>query len=186
MGAAWTEFYRGRLLSESYRGYCAERYAPFLDTIRGYMKTGDRIIEVGCGLGTMTALLAAGEHPFVGFRCFDVSAGMVSLAKLNLQDQYPVDMGDARLPTCRYPDIVHSHGMLEHLSDRDINLVVDAGRLDGARVGVHYVPGEKYEKPSFGDERLMSLEDWHRIAKPTHSFTFNDGYDHCLIWDYTK
>src|ERR1041384_5640190 len=180
MGAAWTEFYKDRLLSEGYRRYAADRYAPFLNEIRSHLKSGDRVVEVGCGLGTMTALLAENDNrPTVGFRCYDVSADMVHLATINLHEGYPVEQGDARYPTGRFPDVVHSHGMLEHFCDIDIRRAIDAERADGARVAIHDVPGCKYDKPSFGDERLMALSDWECIAKPTRVFPFNGGYDYC-------
>lgn len=186
MGAAWTEFYKDRLLSVGYSQYAAKRYAPFLEAIISRIKPGDRVVEVGCGIATMTALLAETVSCFCGFRCYDVSPDMVQLSRLNLHEGFPVDVGDARLPTGRYPDIVHSHGMLEHLSDDDIRSVIEAHRTDGARAAIHYVPGDKYETPSFGDERLMRLSDWQDIAIPTDSFTFNDGYDYVLVWDFGK
>jgi len=192
----WDEFYKGRLLSEGYRNYVTKRYAPFIGEIMTNMKAGDRVIEIGCGLATITSILAenagrllideGGESRecFAGFRCFDISPVMVKLARQNLYEGYPVDVGDARLPTNRLPDIIHSHGMLEHMSDEDIRAVIEASRKDGARVAIHYVPGEKYVTPSFGDERLMSLKAWEQICAPTEAYTFNDGYDYVLKWRF--
>lgn len=181
----WAEFYKGRLLSDGYRQYAAQRYAPFLDCIRQNLKRGDRVVEVGCGLATMTALLAENrtQRPWVGFRCFDINQDMVAYARQNLHEGYPVDVGDARLPTHVKPDVVHSHGMLEHFSNDDIRKVIQAHRDDGARIAIHYVPGDKYETPSFGDERLLPVRAWQEIANPSAVLTFNDGYDYAMIWD---
>lgn len=177
----WADFYRGRL-GEGYRQYFAERYKPFLDRIRDCRKEGDRIVEIGCGIGTTTSILAA-DGTFCGYRCFDICPEMVVLARINTSDR-PCDIGDARHPTGRLPDIVHSHGLLEHMSDDDIRSVIESSRLDGARWAIHYVPGDKYKTPSFGDERLMPLERWREICKPTETFRFNDDHDYCLIWRF--
>lgn len=181
----WTEFYKGRLLSLEYQQYCQDKYWPFIHEIMRRMKPGDRVVEVGCGLATMTRILVdATERARSGFRCFDLSPEMVKYARINLHEGFPVDVGDARLPTNSKPDIVHSHGMLEHLSDEDIRSVIQSHRDDGARAAVHYVPGIKYAKPSFGDERLMTMELWSDIAAPTRIMPFNEDYDYALIWEF--
>jgi len=181
MGATWTQFYEDRVLSEGYRKYFKERYKPFLDEIRSYRKDGDRIVEVGCGIGTTTSILAD-DDIFCGYRCFDICPEMVAFAMLNTRGR-PVGIGDARLPTNRFPDIVHSHGLLEHFVDKDIESVLNSHRVDGVRYAIHYVPGNLYVNPSFGDERLLPLEYWVDNFKPTKYFKFNDGYDYCLVWD---
>lgn len=181
---AWLDFYKGRLLDAGYLEYAAKRYAPYLDAIRSRILSGDRVVEIGCGLATMTRLLVDSKPPnaMVGFRCYDISQDMVGYARMNLPEGFPVEVGDARKPTGRLPDIVHSHGMLEHFSDDDIRSVIQASKDDGARVCVHYVPGAKYETPSFGDERLMTVAQWREISHPTDVVTFNNDFDYALIW----
>lgn len=51
-----------------------------------------------------------------------------------------------------------------------------------ARVQVHYVPG-LYEKPTFGDERLLPVQAWWEIAKPDQIITFNGGLDYALVFE---
>jgi SAM-dependent methyltransferase len=185
MGASWTDFYKGRLLDQGYRDYAYDRYLPFIKTICSHIKNGDRVIEIGCGLATITSLLyEKAFHKWCGYRCYDICPEMVSLARINLENRFPVDIGDARLHTGRYPDIVHSHGMLEHLSDEDIRKVIHAHKLDGARAAVHYVPSWKYENPSFGDERLLTAQKWKAICDPTRITEFNGGYDFILEWEF--
>lgn len=185
---AWTDFYEGRLLDSGYKEYVAERYGPFIQDIVSQMKSGDRVIEVGCGLGTITKILTEyAGRPFVGFRAFDLSPDMVHYARLNLRGkghEYPVDVHDVRFPTRFKPDIVHSHGLLEHFNDEGVEAILAAHREDGARVAIHYVPGEKYEKPSFGDERLLPLAEWVKKFEPSWAFDFNEGYDYCLAWKF--
>jgi hypothetical protein len=43
------------------------------------------------------------------------------------------------------------------------------------------VPGEKYKEPSFGDERLLSIEKWMDL-NPTDIIEFNEGFDLILYW----
>jgi len=185
-GRKWEEFYKGRLLDPGYQQYVRERYKPFLGAIIERAKLGDRIVEVGCGLGTITRVLADSMiRANQGFRAYDLNPYMVRYARQTLSDGYPVEVGNAFFPTNCKPDIVHSHGMLEHFTDDQIGKVIQAHIKDEARHAVHYVPGDKYEVPSFGDERLMPLEFWKEFG-PTEAFAFNDGYDYCLIWDFYK
>lgn len=65
-----------------------------------------------------------------------------------------------------------------------IREVVRGSELAGAHTSIHYVPSSKYEKPSFGDERLMTPAEWVAIAAPTSIVEFNDGYDLALIWEF--
>lgn len=181
---SWVTFYKERVFSDDYLVYAHERYYPFIDAIVRRMKDGDRIIEVGCGIATITKLLSSKKHKFCGYHCYDINPDMVELAEANLAPaKYPVEVGDARNPVSCYPDIIHSHGLLEHFKDEDIHKILQAGFKSGARVQVHYVPGDKYKEPSFGDERLLPANYWIDRFHPTQAFSFNDGYDHCLIWE---
>ena len=183
----WSTFYEGRVFSERYLTYAAKKYDPFIGAIRSRRKVGDKVVEVGCGIATITKIVSSDRPTFyAGYRCFDLSPDMVELAEANLHPMdYPVQVADARLPIAQfYPDIIHSHGMLEHFSDDDIKRVIEAGALSGARWGIHYVPGNKYKSPSFGDERLLPIEFWAVTFNPTEAFAFNEGHDYCLIWRY--
>ena len=42
---------------------------------------------------------------------------------------------------------------------------------------IHYVPLDKYEVPSYGDERLLPYEFWLDMLKPKEWALFNDGHD---------
>ena len=180
----WPDFYRGRLLSEGYLAYFEERYAPFLDHIRKALQPEDLVIEVGCGLATSTKLLMRSNVPyFTSFRCYDHNPDMVQLAKQNVGVAAMVAQADARIPTYTRPDVVHSHGLLEHFSDTQIAWFLASQRLDGPRVSIHYVPGELHGTPSFGDERLLPLDYWVDTFAPTSWETFNDGRDYVLVWE---
>jgi hypothetical protein len=88
---------------------------------------------------------------------------------------------DATSGVAATADVVHSHGMLEHFSDTVIRRVIDSYR-GIAHSQIHYVPG-LYPTPTFGDERLMPVERWWDIVKPSQIITFNDGLDYALVID---
>lgn len=185
----WTDFYDSRIASPQYLNYCAIKYRPFIEEVSKRVKNGDRVVEIGCGLATITRLLHTSFMAqrlkgggMVGFHCYDKDPEMVHLARCGAD--FPVDLCDAELPTGCKPDIIHSHGLLEHLTDTAIRDIIAANRIDGARTAVHYVPSYKYEKPSFGDERLLTPNQWMAIAKPTNIVPFNEGYDLALIWEF--
>lgn len=182
----WPEFYKGRLLSSAYLAYFEEHYRLFVNMVRHEIKPGDRVVEVGCGLATTTKIIHdnKSERPFSGFHCYDASPEMVQLARMNLEDACPVDLADCRVPTGCKPDIIHSHGLLEHMPDYDIQRTIDAHEADDVRVAIHYVPGERHGTPSRGDERLLPLRYWVDTFKPTGSWSFNDDTDYILLWKF--
>jgi SAM-dependent methyltransferase len=184
---SWPEFYAGRLEGTRYADYFKKRYAPFLDAIIGHVTNGDRLAEVGCGMASTTRALRDKCGIFSGYHCYDIDPEMVAMARANLDavhNSAPVDIADARLSIGCWPDIIHSHGLLEHFDDKDIQAILDAGRASGnPRRMIHYVPGDGYKVPSRGDERLLPLEFWRDTFKPTTTATFNSGLDYILEWE---
>ena len=45
------------------------------------------------------------------------------------------------------------------------------------------MPSAKYEVPSRGNERLMTVGEWREICSPDHVIEFNDGHDIILIFN---
>lgn len=58
--------------------------------------------------------------------------------------------------------VAFSQGLLEHFSDREI-LALLSEQLRVARLAVFSVPNNAYERRDFGDERLMSGEQWEQL-----------------------
>lgn len=187
--SAWYNFYRTRD-PERYLRYARTRYASFLAIIQAFVRPGDRVLEAGCGMGTISRALLDNGTPAKQFVLVDKCSHMLGMAAHNTryfpEDKvrlFQCDVGaldwDRRIDPV---DVIHSHGVLEHFDDETIKDVIASQIRMCARALVHYVPGEKYDTPSFGDERLMSAEDWQRIAEPSAIVPFNDGFDYALVW----
>lgn len=181
----WAAFYEGRT-GPGYLAYVKERYKPFIDAIRSRMQPDDLVHEIGCGTGTITAALSEYQVPLpnklICYGASDVDMEMVRIARARLWYTgvcvFQLDAINAKIvPSAQ---VVHSHGVLEHFDDHTIRHVIHNFR--GARAQVHYVPG-LYPAPSFGDERLMSVEQWEDICAPDHVITFNDGLDYALVFE---
>jgi SAM-dependent methyltransferase len=180
----WSEFYRNRL-SEGYRDHFQRKYLPFVEFIEGLEEQDPiRILEEACGMGTLTRVLLDRGNVQAEFSASDLCPEMLAMASQNLllpQVEAVMlfwsDMLDAR----NKADVIISHGSLEHFEDSCIRRII-ASQKNRARHVVHYVPSHKYNKPSFGDERLMSPEDWREIALPDEIVEFNAGFDLILYW----
>lgn len=179
----WAKFYEGRT-DVSYLLYARERYKPFINAIRDRIWYGDVVLELGAGTGTITRELVDAQ------RARDLKAVLLAtdidpdqLTTLNMRfegfENVLVSRLDATSGVPAACDVVHSHGMLEHFDDDTIRKVIDSYR-GMAHAQVHYVPG-MYPKPTFGDERLMPVERWWDIVKPSQIITFNDGLDYALV-----
>lgn len=177
----WAEFYSDRI-GNRYFDYFCEKYEDFLDII--LMHTPSRyhgIGEFGCGIGNTTKFLLA-ETDQIHY-CYDNDHEMIELARKNL-DHHPetlVHHHDIREPMIRRYDMIHSHGVLEHFDDHEIiRILSNYGNM--TNVQVHYVPVDGYKEPSFGDERLLTVDDWRRLTSHLNTtlIPFND-HDLCIV-----
>jgi trans-aconitate methyltransferase len=155
------------------------RYKPFLDYIVSQHPT--TIAEMGCGAANITKLLVDkidSQH-----FCLDADGDMLHLAERSISSNIKYTKGDIReFRTTQKFDVIHSHGVLEHLSDDDIKKTIN-NQLKMSNKLIHYVPSHKYEVKSFGDERLLTVDQWKKLHKPTNILEFNNGFDYILIWE---
>jgi hypothetical protein len=103
------------------------------------------------------------------------------LADLGMHERvamFELDVTEADAIPSFEPSVVHSHGLLEHFSDEQAAAIVDRHR---AFYQVHYIPG-LYESQSYGDERLLPLEHWRKVLRPSRAYTFNEGLDYALVF----
>jgi len=173
----WTEFYRSRI-GKSYSSYIATAYEPFLDLLEIFSKGAETILEVGCGIGSISKLLKQ-----KGIQCLasDVSLDMLRLTEINVP-QLKLFQYDIRHTSARNFDVIHSHGVLEHFKHTAIKRIIE-NQTKVCKKILHYVPSDKYSYKSFGDENLWSKEEWQDIANPNKIVEFNSGKDLCLIWE---
>lgn len=143
------------------------------------IRPGDTVIELGCGIGNISRALSDLD---CGLICVDNVKDMLSFSaqnKLNGRAQF-IEADITRY--YRIPgDVAHSHGVLEHFSNAQIQRAIKIQQIQYREL-IHYVPGAKYSVPSFGDERLMTPEQWDAICKPDEIIEFNDGFDLILKW----
>lgn len=186
----WYKFYQDRQ-NIIYKKHIETRYEEFIHYLINALpdkgKKPVHIHEAGCGAANLSLALykqlkdiEINFHISMSDKCKD----MLELAHENVPEAYKalIDMTKDTLPKA---DIIFSHGVLEHFNDEQIARIV-ANQLDSTDKVVHYVPSAKYKKPSFGDERLLTPEEWQEICNPTSIIEFNGGYDLILVWDKTK
>lgn len=143
------------------------------------LKTGASTFrEEGCGIGTISRAImtSVGEK---NVQLFDYDKDQVELTKKNLNISHVVQ-GNI-FENHGKVDCIFSHGVIEHLSDNQIFDILNRQKAE-AKCVIHYVPTNGYKTPSFGDERLMSVDWWIKNFKPTQHFTFNENKDLALMW----
>lgn len=177
----WKAFYEARINSE-YQTYFNERYKVMIDLIKDF-KPGF-IKEEGIGIGSISKALKDTEIVCFGF---DNSWDMLGLCQRNnpkimvyedciLNPKITFDRDES------INQLIVTHGVLEHFSDKQIEDISYRQRLYRPQNIVHYVPLDKYQTPSFGDERLLPYEHWLKLVKPKDYILFNDEHDLLLIF----
>lgn len=170
----WSDFYKNRV-GDGYSTYCKKRYKLFINAI--LENSRDNIREEGCGIATISKIIM--QNIKINISMFDIDSEQVELSKENTCSNLPY-VGDI-FEKHGNTDVIFSHGVLEHFSDNNIKKII-ARQKQEARLLIHYVPTDLYVTPSFGDERLMSVETWIKQFNPIDHFTFNDGKDLVLFF----
>lgn len=124
----------------------------------------------------------------------DADPEMIKLCDTNNSLHIPNSIRDETKFTFLVEDILSSgktytpnsfvvtHGVLEHFSTEDVRSIIEGyNGNDLVRGHIHYVPTDKYTTPSFGDERLCSVEGWVDLVNPSRYIVDNCGKDLYLI-----
>lgn len=183
----WADFYKDRVNSDSYKAYFVNKYKEYFNAIilvkAPYIHG---IAEFGAGIGTCSIIL----KQLYGYRAqvgYDICPKMIELAVQNAGYDHNLmfHLWDItqKFPQLRRFDVIHSHGVLEHFSDIEIqNIFYHQTTYTDAIV--HYVPTNAYEEPSFGNEKLMSPDQWREILSDwdIELKLFNENRDMLIIW----
>lgn len=188
-------------------GYKYSRFIEeiVLNIKRLTIKTGTPIIlkEEGCGIGTISLVISYSEDKIIstfGLACSseteevskvvlsDLNASMLELCYKNTNPvfsgsylgQVPFFYAKENICEPKFFEsrtLIITHGVLEHFSDDDIKKIMSTYDNDKVLFQAHYVPTNKYESPSFGDERLLSVDTWVSLVKPDYYILDNGGTD---------
>ena len=174
---SWYEIYRDRM-TQSYVNHVAMKYAPFIETL--YDVDAEIATEIGCGAGNITRILREMQGSGKFYHLTDSCPQMLGLAvENNPMPNCLFSCSDALRHVPSDCSLIHSHGLLEHFHDEQIQEIVRIMKY-GAPIQIHYVPGIKYKIPSRGDERLLEPDQWEDILKRLGRVsvsTFNDDHD---------
>lgn len=167
------------------------------------LKTPLILKEEGCGIGTVSlAISQIGERLFNSFGLTDSSdtkkiskvvfsdinipmlelccKNTLSISTDNYFGKAPLFYAKENICEPKFFEsftVVVTHGVLEHFSDEDITKIMSTYNNDKVLFQAHYVPTCQYAFPSFGDERLLPVDDWIALIKPDYYLLDNGGKD---------
>jgi glycosyltransferase involved in cell wall biosynthesis/GT2 family glycosyltransferase/predicted SAM-dependent methyltransferase len=168
----WGDFYDKDTLTKNNVQDSVNSHKELFWTILGYKPK--KIIETGCGTGEMAGWLSWKDKLIEGKKllddtikeviAIDIESKVIQIAKTNL---HAID-GKVKLVQAdawKYEekaDLIFSQGLLEHFSDVELKNLIDH-QLTQAPVLVHSVPNNNYGKKDYGNERLMTNDEWYKI-----------------------
>ncbi len=179
---------------ESFRRYTADANAAYL---LPYLRPGHRVLDVGCGPGTITAGLAKAVAPGE-MHGVDMEASQVevarTVARANALDNAEFHVGDAaELPfEDGYFDVVHCHNVLMHIPDTAAALaeakrVLKPGGVLGCR---EMIVDSSFTYPDFGVigkawdmfQDLVAADDGHpQMGKELKTHVVEAGFENVRL-----
>lgn len=170
MTNSWPKYYRGRNCKE-YQDYFECEYERFFDLLESY--NAHFYFEAGCGISTVSKILKK-RNPLCSTCGIDNNLGMLKIGSAgrigNILQKQDYDWVKYRKRV-----LIHSHGVLEHFCDDDIRKIISVQKSFNKPM-VHWVPTDAYEKPSFGDERLLSVQEWAKVLEPDDYYICGKGF----------
>jgi trans-aconitate 2-methyltransferase len=155
---------------ERYHQFQSERFAPFADLLAlVHIRTGLRVIDLGCGTGELTRRLADAlpESEVLGV---DNSPEMLARAQAQGRPGLRFALADARDMRGTW-DLVFSHAVIQWLEDHEsliqrlYSLVAPGGQLTVQMPSNHAHPTQKTIREVAGEEPFRSaLGGWTRQA----------------------
>ncbi len=136
-----------------------------------------RILEVGCGSGTLSVFMshlgndvtAVDRDEVVLDRAVKASRSLNGNVKFVKADAFNLPFRDKEF------DVAFSQGVVEHFSDGDM-LKLLREQLRVAKKVFFSVPNKAYKHKDFGNERLMTKEQWEKILSGFNIFVSESYY----------
>lgn len=175
MAKNWGQFY-SKLTDFDFLVQNANCHLPFFKSILN--ENPKRILEIGAGTGSMSIFLS-----YLGIEVTTLDNDRLVLKnaqalskKYNGKTKFVFGDGFKMKHKANSFDVCFHQGLLEHFSDEDIYRLLDE-QLRVAKFAVLSVPNNLYPKQDFGDERLMSKEEWEKLLLKKYqiieSFEYN-------------
>ncbi len=174
--AEWSDFYESQM---SYDRHLQAHYLrEMTKTILQYWRGGP-ILEVGTGTGYMAIYLSK-----LGIPVSAVDNDMEILENSRWANQ--ILEGSAEFILCdafeletRFKDekfdLVFHQGLFEHFSDDEIRTMIDQQLQVADRI-ICSVPSKYYPEQDYGNERLLSTDQWRGILMPYQGSIKEIGY----------
>jgi len=181
----WAKFHEKALPYEE--AIKQEPFKTLIDTIVSFVKQYQLESILETGFGTGYALIGLTQQlrgvAIEGIessyklldRCLILIQKMDSSAVATIGDIFDSSIYKTE------PQLIYHQGLLEHLSDDEIKQLLNLQTTNSFAV-IFSVPSKFYGKQDFGDERLLTLEEWKKILKPfeIHQLRYYDDNRHIL------
>ncbi len=173
----WGKYFRERSLTLERFMDDTWDHKLFLNEIVSVGHKDKEMLEVGCGNGTHSIFLSRLGYKVISI---DNDEEVLNIARQNnasfngrvtfkKADAYNLPFGDNRFAVC------FSQGFFEHFDDHNIKKLLKE-QLRVSNVVVFSVPSFYYPDQEFGDERLISREDWLKILS---EFAVEKAFYYC-------
>lgn len=171
---------------KKYLQYKVREKEIFIKKILFYAGPNGKVLEAGCGTGVISTYLS---NCGLEVTAVDIDEDMLKVArKISKQfSQKPgfkrVDLFKSDFPVDYY-DLVFSHGVLEHFSDKQIITLIKK-QLRMSKTLIFSVPSNYLSNKDryYGNERFLSVEKWKRLISKTNSQILETfGFHYIIGW----
>lgn len=180
----WSEYYKKEIEKaggpKEFVIFKAKEKRELINEILKHTRRGGIILEAGCGTGAISSYISSLGY---GVIAIDHDKQMIKLARqLSKSFNSKVNFAIKNIKDIKYPknyfDVVFSHGVLEHFSDKEIINLINI-ELNSSKTVILSVPSNYFteEQKIYGDERFLGIGDWEKILQRTNGLLIDKfGY----------
>lgn len=191
----WSKIYLKKIEelggAEKYLHHKVKEKDLFIKKIIFYAGQNGKVLEAGCGTGVISTYLC---NYGLEVTAVDVDENMLNVAK-KISKQFSkkpnfkkIDLFKLCFPNDCF-DLVFSHGVLEHFSDKQIIMLIKK-QLQISKTLIFSVPSNYLTSKDryFGNERFLCIKKWKKLISKTESQIVETFSFHYLIgwkkyWD---